>query len=173
MNAYCLQCKTGAERQIMQWINKSFNLDELGAIAPVKSMQEKRNHVWVDVQKPLLTGYVFVYCQYEDHTFVVEPDLQIHRNVYKWIEYGEGEHQLKGRDAEYAEWIYRNHGIIGSSDILVVGNIFQVASGPIQGCAGKIIRIDRHKRKATIEIDFDGTKRWMTLSVNLLDPIYD
>ncbi|HBQ63745.1 MAG TPA: hypothetical protein DD727_02235 [Clostridiales bacterium] len=171
--AFCLQCRTGTELQITRWINASFAPDEVSAIAPVKILREKRNGVWADVRKPLLPGYVFVYCRHESHRFVSLPDLHMYAGVYKWLQYGEGDRCLRGKDAEYADWIYRHRGVIGSSDVLVTGTTCRVVSWPLKGCMGRIVRIDRHKRKATLEMDFNGMIRRMTLSVNLLEQAQD
>jgi len=114
-----------------------------------------------------LPGYVFLY---------VERELPIKQkaraqNLYKVLEYEHGVAQLTGHDEEYAQWVYRHSGQIRPSKVLVEGDQVIAVDGPLKDCTGKIVRLDRHKRRAWVEFMFDGEKRSVSLSAEWVDTV--
>lgn len=159
MKAYCLYCKTGSEGVIARRAVELFN----GAVAyaPVRVVQEKRKGVWEEREQILIPGYVFLYLE-------EEADLSIVRNMagaYKILQYQTGFRELIGSDYEYASWVYKHKGRIGPSKALIEGSIVKVVDGPLSDGIGRIIKLDRHKRRAWVEFDFDGKIQKVSLSV--------
>lgn len=159
MKAYCVFCKTGSEKSVVDSIHA---LDaQLKAIAPVRVLQEKRKGNWELQEQSLIPGYVFIYTEEE----VPFEALKSRIGVYKILEYQTGVRELMDSDYEYASWIYRHDGRIQPSRALMEGSSVRVVDGPLMDGLGTIIRIDRHKRRAWVEFDFDGSKRTVSLSV--------
>ena len=50
----------------------------------------------------------------------------------------------------------------------IEGNEVFVTEGPLMGFESKIVKIDRHKRKATIEVEFCGEKRLVNVSLEII-----
>ena len=114
----------------------------------------------------LLPGYVFLFSP-EDTA-----ESQLHERVtdmYKFLEYEDGIRDLCNEDYDYAMWIYNNHGSIAPSRILADGTVIRVIDGPLLDCHGKIVRLDKHKRRVLVEFDFDGSKRVISLSADVCD----
>jgi transcription antitermination factor NusG len=68
MNAYCLYCKSGSERNLVKLIKKSFkeHLSENVAIYyPTRLMNQKKKGQWSEVEQPLLPGYIFLFLPQE------------------------------------------------------------------------------------------------------------
>ena len=163
INAYCLFCRTGDEQKIVEAINQRF--PDLLALAPLKILPEKRRGKWEDRARTLLPGYIFVFCAGQ-----LPHDLKRKtHNLYKILQYERGIRTLTGPDADYAMWLHRHHGKIATSKILSVGKTVQVIDGPLQDFAGRIVRLDKHKRRAWIEFDFDGHKRTISIGAECLD----
>jgi len=102
-----------------------------------------------------------------------ENDLDINSllksiNIYKILQYDSSSRQLLGEDLEYADWIYRNNGAIRPSRVLEISDEIKVVDGPLLNCTGKIIRLDKHKRRAIVEFKFDGIKRQISLTVECI-----
>ncbi len=131
------------------------------AIAPIRVVLEKRNGKWERTKRPLIDGYVFIY---------IEDDKSIDCfrfliGVYKVLEYETGERTLRGADYDYALWIYRHDGRIEPSKALTEGSQVKIIDGPLMSVVGKIIRIDKHKRRAWVEFEFNDTTQKVSLSV--------
>ncbi|EYE87672.1 hypothetical protein Q428_11975 [Fervidicella metallireducens AeB] len=92
-------------------------------------------------------------------------------NVIRVLEYEAGARELSGKDYEYAMWIFRNQGTILPSKVLTEGKTVKVIEGPLLDEIGKIIRLDKHKKKAWVEIDFCGQSRIISLSVECLTEV--
>lgn len=161
LKSYCLFCKSGSESSVANTIN-SLHKDLL-AIAPQRVVQERRNDKWEQRNLALLPGYVFL--------FVAREQSGKYRHVkvtdmYKFLQYEGGIKELEHEDHTYAMWIHKNHGKISPSKVLTDGDAIRVIDGPLLECQGKIIRLDKHKRRALVEFDFDGQKRLISLSAD-------
>ena len=159
MKAYCVFCKTGSENFVAQSINAIDNT--IKAIVPVRVLQEKISGRWEEREHLLIPGYVFIYVEYE----VSFNPMKILSGFYKVLEYQTGKRELIGPDYEYAEWIYRHNGRIGPSKVLVEGSTVKVIDGALIDGIGTITKLDRHKRRAWVEFDFEGRIQRVSLSV--------
>lgn len=162
VNCYCLFVRSGSEQSVADSIN-NFD-DHFSALAPRRTIQEKSSGQWSTRSLALLPGYVFVYSGEPDQ----EPFTRRVDRMYKALRYDPEMRELIGEDREYAMWVYRNHGDIAPSRIFMEGDSIRVADGPLLDCKGRIVRIDKHKRRATVEFDFDGCKRIVSLSAEVI-----
>ena len=159
IRSYCMLCRTGAELSVVQRITLYF--PELEAIAPMKTLQEKRKGQWEQREYIMLPGYLFLYSERE-LPFDLCPKIN---QLYKILEYEKGTRMLTGEDEEYALWIYRHQGKIGTSKVIIEeGQAIQVIEGPLVDCRGTIIKLDKHKRRAIVAFSFDGQKRIVSIS---------
>lgn len=131
----------------------------------MRILSERRQGQWVDRAVSLLPGYVFLYV---DREMPIKQKAKAH-NLFKLLEYEHGVAQLTGQDEEYAQWVYRHQGQIKPSKVLVEGDKVIALAGPLKDCMGKIVRLDRHKRRAWVEFEFDGEKRTVSLSAEWVD----
>ena len=159
IHTYCLMCRTGTEKNVVREIARAAPL--LEAIAPVRILREKRSSTWRSIEKPLLPGYVFVYSVTSEIPASV---LRRIRNIYKILDYDQGLRRLREEDHAYAMWLYRYHGEIEPSKVLAEGQRVIAIEGPLSDVCGTIVRLDKRKRKAWVEFDFDGHKRRVSLS---------
>jgi transcription antitermination factor NusG len=160
--AYCLYCKTGSERVIAQHLSQ---MDKtLTALAPIKQIPEKRQGFWQYKEQALLPGYVFLYTAADP----LPPLRTMVNNLYRVLSYETGVKELSGQDELYAQWIYRHHGQIEPSAVLVEGGKIRVISGPLLDFEGKIIKLDKHKRRAWVSFEFDGQGRTICIGAESL-----
>lgn len=162
MKAYCLYCKTGSELIVAKNINKVSK--NFTAVAPTKILREKRKGIWEDKKQVLLPGYVFIYGENE----INSTNKDYIFNAYKLLEYDTGQKELAGSDYEYAMWAYRHNGSIATSKVLAEGKSVKVIDGPLLDLSGKIVKLDKHKQKAWVEIEFYGEKKIISLSVDCI-----
>lgn len=162
MKAFCIFCKSGSEPGIAKKINE-LNIGA-EAVVPTKVIQEKRKGIWEEKNQILLPGYVFLYT-YGDIDNSLKDKVS---NIYKILQYEDGTKELTGSDYEYAMWVYHHHGNIKTSRVLTEGKEVKVIEGPLLDIFGKITKLDKHKRRAWVEIDFCGQKKIICLSVECI-----
>lgn len=161
MKVYCIFCKSGAEDMIAEKIAKLS--PELEAIIPVRTLEEKRNGIWESTKKHLIPGYIFLYTSEKSNL----SNAKLLLDVYRVLDYGaDAPRELAGCDYQYAMWIYRHCGNIETSRVIMEGSRVRVVDGPLVDVVGKIVRIDRHKRRAWVEVDFYGRKQTISLSID-------
>ena len=165
MKSYCVFCKTGSEKDVAQRVHTIDNRIE--AIAPVCTLQEKRQGKWEQREQILLPGYVFLYAEEE---MQVELRGEV-SDLYKVLVYGTGLRELYGVDYEYSMWIYRHQGSINTSKVLTEGRNVKVIDGPLLDGFGTIVRLDKHKRRVWIDFEFDGQKRLVALSAECVSVV--
>jgi transcription antitermination factor NusG len=123
-----------------------------------------RGGVWTTAQKPLLPGYVFAFATEAD-----EPALSVHPDVLRILQYADKHRALVGGDLAFARWIQDHGGTIGISKAYFdEGQRIVIASGPLSDYHGKILRIDKRKQRALVELDFAGRQQTVSLSFDYL-----
>jgi transcriptional antiterminator NusG len=158
LKTYCVFCKTGSEKDFAQFVTTLDN--RIKAITPVRVLQEKRKGKWEQREQTLFPGYVFLYTKKEmKFKKIIEASC-----LYKILDYETGFRELRGMDYEYSMWIYRHQGYIATSDVLVEGGEIKVIDGPLLDSHGTIVKLDKHKRRIWLEVNFDGKIRLVSLS---------
>lgn len=159
MNAYCVFCKTGQEHNIANLLNKHYiNIE---ALVPVRVVQEKRGGKWELRKRVMIPGYIFVFSKNK----ISFSSIQTQPDIYKVLQYPNGERELISSDLEYAMWLYNYDGKLEPSTVLTKGDQVKVVDGPLTSGIGKIIKLDRHKRRAMVEFQFHGNTQRVSLSV--------
>ncbi len=163
LNAYCVMCRTGSEQAAVKSINQ--NYPDITAIAPTRTIPEKRQGQWSSRDLILLPGYLFIFAQGE-----LPHDLRQKTNhLYKVLQYERGIRTLTGSDDDYAQWVYKHQGKIEQSTVLIEGGQIKVVSGPLLDFEGRITKLDKHKRRAWVAFDFDGHKQTVCVGAECLD----
>lgn len=159
MNVYCVFCKSGTEDSVSEQI--ATLMPQIEVLIPVRTIQEKKQGNWTERKQQLIPGYIFLYIEDE----VTFQNIKMLSNVFNVLKYSDNTRELKGADYQYAMWLYRYFGNISTSTIITEGSNIKVIDGPLKDGIGKIIKLDRHKRRAWVEIEFLGTKRIVSLSI--------
>ena len=163
LQAYCVMCRTGSEKEVKLKIERF--TEGIEAIVPKRVIEEKKDGAWSMVERPLLPGYVFLYAQ---DTIPHDIKWKIHK-IYKILNYKRDMRELQDEDREYAHWLYRHEGCIRPSTILEEGDRIRVIAGPLLDATGKITRLDKRHRRAWVTFVFDGHERTVSLSANCVD----
>ena len=146
MFVYCMFCETKRCRQIADYIRVTRGITCISPVIIqrkwVKGAQTEEKHDW-------LPGYLFLYTE--------EPILQ-HFDVDGIIRIlGNG--PLTGQDLKFAQMIYSRSGIIGSLFLVQEGNVCTISDPAWNELHGKVIRLDRGRRRCCVEYEFDGIMR--------------
>lgn len=161
MYAYCLFCETNRCGIIADLISRHF---DCCCISPqiiqrkwIKGIPTEESHDW-------LPGYIFLYSIEK-----INPRFPIN-GIIRCL--GNGE--LTGTDLQFAEMLYQKNGVMGNVQIIQEGNLCIIADPSWQGLNGRIIKVDRGRKRCNVEFEFDGISRtiWIGYEMIQVDTSY-
>ena len=160
-HSYCVFCRTGTESETAELIG---NDKECVVIIPKIEREECHSGVWKRITKNMLPGYIFIF---SDDALELS-DIRRRGGVIKLLRYDEEDYDLRGDDRNFAEWIYKNEGVIGVSTAVKEGTKIKVTGGPLLDYAGSIIEVKRQKRIAKVRITLGEITRDVWVSFEWL-----
>ncbi len=84
-----------------------------------------------------------------------------------------GDGELKNEDLAFANMLYEHNGIMGTIHLAEVGQHCTVSDPLWKEMEGKVIKIDRGRRRCCIEFTFDNIKRTVWLGYELISTVQD
>lgn len=161
----CFFCRTGYEAQIAREIERLLPMSK--ALVPVKLYMRRVNGKPCEESVPLFPGYVFARLYSDERLY----DLLHRRLVLRVLTDSKGDWRLRGSDLEFAEGLFRNDGVMGFSKAYYDENDrIHVVEGPLANCGGQILRVNRHKRTAQVQMSFQGVSMNVWLGYELIAP---
>ncbi len=158
MYAYCLFCETQKCKTIASIIERKYAIrsifPEIIQRKWTKGVCEEKHHLW-------LPGYLFLYSE-EPITYTIRVSGIIRR-------LGDGE--LQNEDLAFANMLYAHNGVMGIIHLAEVGQHCTIDDPLWQKMEGKVIKIDRGRKRCCVEFTFDNTKRSVWLGYELISPI--
>ena len=158
MHSYCFFCETQKCSTIASLIERTLGYR---CISPdiiqrkwVKGVCEEKRHSW-------LPGYIFLYTEEPLNERIKYP------GIIRLLEDGE----LQGQDLAFANMLYDRNGVMGAIELTEVGQYCSVNDPLWQKMEGKVIKIDRGRKRCCIEFIFDQVKRTVWLGYELIQPI--
>ena len=161
---FCVFCDSGHEDSVVQ------ALEYCGygaALFPKRVRPVCRRGVWADELRALMPGYVFVRGQ----AVPLRPKSIVH--VIRLLRYEDGTCLLRGSDRTFAETLFRGQGVIPRLETVQEGSFIRVTDPLLQDMAGKVLRVDRRKHLAEVEITITGTPHRIWLGLNIVEPAPD
>ena len=160
MHAYCLFCETQKCKTIATLIERTLGIH---CISPEIIQRKWTKGVCEEIRHPWLPGYIFLYPQ--------EPltDPLRFPGVIRTLGGGE----LQGSDLAFASMLYDHNGVIGIIPLTEVGQQCTVDHPLWQKMEGKVIKMDRGRKRCCVEFTFDQTRRTVWLGYEMIKPAKD
>lgn len=151
---YVVQVRTGTEHSIQRQCSSSIS----GSILErcFIPYYEEKKHIqgkWIVQQKILFPGYVFVVSEKIEELYM---ELKQIVGLTKLIGTGEEIIPLSEEEINFLQNFGGEDQVVEMSEGIITGAQVQVLSGPLMGKEGLIRKIDRHKRKAYLEVEMFG-----------------
>ena len=154
-NWYVMQVRTGTEESICKQCRKDIEEEVLEkCFLPFYEEKRKIQGQWKILKKLLFPGYVLVIssdidCLYQQLKKVI--------GLTKLIGTGKEIIPLTEEEVRFLMKFGGEEQIVAMSEGIIEGSKVIINSGPLQGMEGYIRKIDRHKRKAYLEVPmFNG-----------------
>jgi transcription antitermination factor NusG len=114
----------------------------------------------------LMPGYIFLFSieRMEPYT------LGSIQGVSKILQYSNGAYALTDGDEEFARWLLKYNGTIGLSHAVKEGDWVNVIQGPLADKAGKIVLMNRKRKRAKVELVFSHSTWHAWLDFDFIEP---
>lgn len=151
---YVVQTRTGTEESIRLQCQKNVSAEVLKrCFIPYYEEQKRIRGEWTTQKKVLFPGYVFMIAENVESLY---KELKTVIGLTKLIGTGDEIVPLQEEEIKFLEGFGGEKQVVEMSEGIIEGGQVKVTSGPLQGKEGYIRKIDRHKRKAWLEIEMFG-----------------
>lgn len=167
MEWHVLFVKTGDEEKIARLLQK----EDLNAFVPKMNMMYRKQGESTLVKKTMFPGYVFVECDLKQHEFMLFL-TRIHEKYPKFMRVlkvdKEGTSVLYPDEKEYLKSLLNERYVLDHSTGLIEGDRTIITDGPLKGLENTILKIDRHKRRALIEVMLCNVPTQVKVSLEII-----
>ena len=151
---YVVQTRTGTEESIQIQCQKNVSAEVLErCFIPYYEEQKRIRGEWTTQRKVLFPGYVFMITENVESLY---EELKTIIGLTKLIGTGEEIVPLQEEEINFLESFGGEKQVVEMSRGIIEHSQVKVLSGPLQGKEGYIRKIDRHKRKAWLELEMFG-----------------
>ena len=172
---YVVQVQTGKEQAMCKLIlrisdeaeqaGKQKLLDE--CFSPEFETRQKRNHEWLPVAKQLLPGYVIAVTRTPE---TLASHLRSVPEFTRMLSVGELFVPLNKAERSWIdEYTTQGDRVVPMSIAVKKGDTLVVMSGPLKGREGMIVRVNRHKCLAVVELHMAGKRVKTTVGLSVLN----
>ena len=78
-------------------------------------------------------------------------------------------YKRQGPDRAFAEMLLRTDGVVGTLSAVQEGSYVRVNEGALRDFNGRVVKVDKRKRLAKVEMDILGDRRAVWLAFRLLE----
>ncbi|ALB45643.1 antiterminator LoaP [Clostridium beijerinckii] len=169
MDWYVIFVKTGKEDVVKDWLNIQFDSKALYTLIPKRKLMEKRKGKFYHVLKKLFPGYIFINTNMDLNKYTTIMKIP---DIIKILNNGTS-YYSKVNDSEMHIILnlVKESTIIDYSKIYTENSKIFVKSGPLYGMEGIIKRIDKHKSRARILLNFMGENKFIDVGIELIEKL--
>lgn len=162
MFIYCLFCRTQRCGIIAEVLHKR-GIDL--TFSPKIICRERKQGQLHQVFRDLLPGYIFLY----HHEDILDSDIIWGIDgVIRRLGRPDNRYLLDGVDLAFAEYLLEKNGVLGIVQVIQEGDQVKAEDPLFGGRIGKVVRLDRRKKRAKIEYEFDGQLRTVWIGCDIL-----
>jgi transcriptional antiterminator NusG len=155
MNYYALQVKTRSEETYMKLANQAVRIvtgSAVRLIFPRKSLPIRKEGAVKKEIQPVFSGYVFI--ETEDLSDPIYWALRTTPGFYRFLPDNQNKRPLEGRDLATLKHFISFGPVAEASKVWFDENDrIHIAEGPLKGLEGRIIKVDKRKRRVKVKLD--------------------
>lgn len=162
---YVVQVRSGTEHNIRIQCNKKIPDTIMErCFIPYYEEKKKQNGSWNTLQKILFPGYIFMITEDVEKLFF---HLKTIEGMTKLIGAGNDIIPLTEEEIIFLQRLGGDEQIVSMSEGIIEGTQVTIISGPLKGMEGLIQKIDRHKRKAWLELEMFGKMQQVEVGLEI------
>lgn len=167
---YVLFVKTSYEDQVRRQLSSFDFQDRMNVFTPTKERIIKLSNKITTRRKAMFPGYLFVETETkaEDFGYFIYRSRLYLQKLLKIVSYGTlFDIAMKDEERKFLEAIMNKERCVAASEGIIVGDRTIITEGPLVGQEGIIKKIDRHKRRAFIELPMFGQLRSVEVALTI------
>jgi len=173
MNWYVLFIRNGAEDYVLRQLKNHLDSEAYTPFVPLKEYPQSTKGVKSKVRKTCFPGgYVFLRSSENPEGIIknVSPLVNGIKDAYYFLSYGDDRGDIAMRDYERGciERLLNDEFCMEASIGFTEGEKVTIISGPLVGMESQVVKINRRKRTAVVEVPFVGNVRQITLMLEVL-----
>ena len=155
MNYYAIQVKTRTENRFIKLFRSLYPEITLPIHFPQRRLDIRRKGKVKESMSAVFPGYIFIEASCDEEIIACQWEFRRTEGFYRFLRSNQEITPLADRDLELALHFIKNSGsIAGRSRVFFDENSrIIVVEGPLMGLEGRIIKVDRRKRRAKIMLD--------------------
>ena len=146
----CLFCKTGKEESLAEQIRSVCPEVQTTTMRQLKF--RTRNREKRLEESLLLPGYVFFRGPAGLEPATVFP----RQHLIRVLSVDGKDWRLQGDDLRFVQWLFRQRGLLGVSQVCREGDRVRILSGPLKDLEGIVRRVDRRGQSGQVVLSFRG-----------------
>jgi len=173
-NWFVFYVQTGKEQTACNFLNKLFNRDESIAFVPQVELIFRNSMLIKKELKPMFPGYIFADSILDETEFINEACkyVRFSKCIFKLLaDRGIDYIKLSESEKNYLLSFCDNSYIAEKSKGFLIGDKIFINSGPLKGRESIIKKIDRHKRRAEIQMTFLGGIKRISVSLEIMSKV--
>ena len=164
---YVLQVRTGTEESIrLQCRNNIPKAALERCFIPYYEEKKRIRGEWTIQKKVLFPGYVFVVTEDLNHLY---DSLKTVIGLTKLIGTGKEIVPLTEVEKDFLLGFGGEEQVVKMSEGIIEGTKIIVTQGPLMGKEGYIKKVDRHKRKARLELEMFGRMQEVVVGLEIVE----
>lgn len=170
-NWFVFRVQTGEEHKACELLNKLFDKEESVAFVPQVELVIKNSQSIRKERRPMFPGYIFTDSILDERVFVdlAYEYVRFSKCVYYLLGDGNVNYVKLSEDEKKFLMVFCNDDyIVEDSKGFIVGDKVFVTSGPLLGRESVIRKINRHKRRAEIELIWSGQVRRVCVALEIM-----
>lgn len=163
---YVVQVRTGTEENIRQQCDNNIGNEIMDSC--FIPYYEERRHVrgeWVTLKKVLFPSYIFIVTEEIEEVY---KKLKTVIGLTKLLGTGQEIVPLTEKEQIFIQRLGGDDHVVEMSEGIIEQSKVRVTSGPLMGMEGYIRKIDRHKRKAWMELELFGRKQMVQVGLEIV-----
>lgn len=165
MEWYVVFVETGREEEVQKWFDFYFENETFRSLVPTRRLREKRGGKIYHVLRKLFPGYVFFNINMSLEKYKIIKKIP---GIIKILNTGSYYSHISDKEMSIILKLVGDKSVIDYSKVLVENSKIQVKDGPLYGMEGIIKKIDKHKKRAKVELYFDGEPRLVEIGVEII-----
>lgn len=163
---YVIQVRNGMEEETRKQCEKIIDKETLEkSFIPMYEQERKYQGKWHRELRVLFPGYVFLVSENKEKLFF---ELKRVIGLTKMLGTGETIVPLTAEEVDFLLSFGRGEQVVEMSAGIIENDHVIITRGPLKGNEGLIRKIDRHKRKAWLEIQMFGRAMEMQVGVEIV-----
>jgi transcriptional antiterminator NusG len=164
---YVIQVRVGTEESMKLKCQKGVSEDVLGkCFIPYSETKKKIQGSWVIEKKILFPGYLFVITDRIEDLFM---QLKKVIGFSKLLGIGGDIVPLEEREILFLQRFGGVEQVVQMSEGIIENVEVRITSGPLEGMEGFIRKIDRHKRRAWLELPMFGEMQRVEVGLEIVE----